>query len=76
MPLSVMRGGGQGARRIDSRGLRPAELCAGRGLPVDRSQEVVLLGGVTVIVRSPMFGSVTAECGRAGLSARDAGDDV
>jgi hypothetical protein len=42
---------GQGARASDSCSLRPAELRAGRGLPIDWSHEVVLLSGVTVIVK-------------------------
>jgi len=42
----------QGARGIHGCGLRPAELCAGRSLSVRLSHEVVLLNGVTVIVKA------------------------
>ena len=43
---------GQGARTIDGGGLRPAELRAGEAYQFDWSHEIVLLSGVTVIVKA------------------------
>jgi hypothetical protein len=42
----------QGARTIDGCGLRPAEFCAGEAYQFDWSHEVVLLNGVTVMVKA------------------------
>src|ERR1700678_420990 len=43
---------GQGSRASDGRGLRAAELCSGEAYQLDWSHEVVLLNGVTVIVKA------------------------
>src|SRR4051794_7592412 len=43
---------GQGARAIDGGGLRSAELRAGEAYQFDWSHEVVVLSGVTVIVKA------------------------